>query len=176
MALEQHVSFAGTKGVDTNVHFPDLLIELVSTRPGVFAEAIETYSDLRSLIIRVVHEEFCRRASLQSSEKYTSGEKAVELKLRQCSSSAANQVNLPRTLLQSISVLLSIWNEKKHSKGPHFEAKTAINDFVDSLLRSDVKEDGVREEVGLASARLADSGIVAVPVEMVSVHMYVLVC
>jgi integrator complex subunit 1 len=172
VALENHLSFAEFKSIDTTRRFPDLVVELISGRPNVFAEAMDSFAELRSLIIRVVHEEFTRHVEGDADgDEFVPGE-AVILKVRRKCGTSTAETKLPMSLLKSTSVILSIWkDEASNSEQP---VSGEINELVDALLEKETEEvDDNQEErkVGLADAVMSGSigtDGTAVSVEVVS--------
>lgn len=144
-----------------DVSFPDLLISLISNRPGVLAETMSSFSELRSIVLRVVRAEFGMIGEPSNGESSTSN--TVRLKLRKASSFNYDVVRVPLALLLSTCVLLSIWEDA--------ERRLSIDELVDALLRSKVDEE---EDIGLASATIADSSLPALTVESVRGPLFVL--
>ena len=169
MALEKHLSFAETKSIAIDLRFPDLVAELVSTRPSVFADALDSFPDLRSLVCRVIHGEFLLHAKASGSADGDNGSfKHEDLVLlrRVGAVDGSSEMHLPLRVLSSISVLLSVWQDEVENDA---DTKHAVQELVDSILLSDTK----REEEnalggGLASAVFLDSKLPAVSVESVS--------
>lgn len=157
MALEEHLKFAETNGVDTGMKFSDRLIDLIASRPFVLADAINTFSDLRSLVVRVVHAEFAHYSNVDESSGDMESAKMVRLTPRQNQRLRKNSVVMPLTLLLSVTVLLSIWNAA--------EGNPAIEELVDELLQNDVEDDC--GDQGLASAVTVVGEQAAVTVESV---------
>lgn len=170
LALEQHVAFAKSHGVDSELQFPELLVELISKRPSVFAEAIDSFADLRSVVIRIIHGAFSTHR-LNGEEPTSTNGDVVRLTLEREPSSSNNTdtvvIGLPHTLLQATSVLLSIWKDTANEVVPD-ETASAVKDLVDALLRNDVPDVNSKGDVGLASAIHCGSGAAAVSVELVS--------
>jgi hypothetical protein len=172
MALEKHIAFAETHEIEVEWNFPTLLVRLISSRPGVYAEAMDTFSDLRSLAIRVAHDEFSRCAKQQATSGDDGGPDGVVIvKLLPTSYLKTEEVKLPLPLLKSISVLLSIWKDHDDQGDKDTAGADAVNELVGSLMRSSTEEGSEVLEsnsVGLASAVMADSSLKAVSVESVS--------
>lgn len=164
MALERHISFAEQHGVPIEQNFPELLTHLVSTRPSVCAEAMDAYSNLRSLALRVLHADFSWHAKVKddSSDKRSSA--AVVMRVYE-SSLHYGELELPLSLLQSVSVVLSIWKDQ-HAEGSH-ETAILVQELADALLRPD-NDDKFVDGRGLASAKLLEGCTAAVSVESVS--------
>lgn len=170
MALEKHIAFAKTHQIKVETtSFSRLLVKLISNRQSVYAETMDTFTELRSTAIRVTHEEFVRCGKNQLDETETAG--VVEMKLFPSSFLQTEEVKLPLFLLQSISVLLSIWKDHTNGEGRDETASGAVDDLVGSLMRSSEEEGTeLREDdsVGLAGAKMADSSSAAVTIESVS--------
>jgi len=172
MALKEHLAFAESKSIDTGLKFPELVVELVSTRPSVFAEAIDSFPELRSLIVQTVHSEFFRHTSESLKECNNNKQNMVILKPRETVSVPSSELCLPLPVILSISVVLSTWVELPAS-GIDEKTNSEINALIDALMRIDVKEDESDNDVGLASAVLVDSGAPAISVE--SVRLFYLI-
>jgi hypothetical protein len=173
MALEKHIGFAERHKIEVEWNFSTLLVRLISSRPGVYAEAMDTFSDLRSLAIRVAHDEFSRCAKQEATEDEGGSDGVVIVKLFPTSFLMTEEVKLPLSLLKSISVLLSIWKDHDDQGDKDTAGAGAVNELVGSLMRSSTEEgSGVLESntVGLASAVMADSSLKAVSVESVSLQ------
>ena len=141
------------------------------------------FPDLRSLAIRVVRDEFdafLKRAS-KSAPIEAGGDSAVLITIRQSLSSECDEeyilVALPLALLQSASVMLSIWRDEESVDSANAsgdkEDRVAVEELVRMLMRHPEHEkdndDGEAEYLdGLASARYSGSGKNAIPVESVS--------
>lgn len=168
VALEKHIVFSEQNEVQVDLPFAELLVRLISNRPSIFAAAMDSYSDMRSLSVRVLYSNFAEKAKKRPEEMVDSTDSpAVVMKLFKTLQHEGGTVHLPLNLLQSICVVLSIWKERDAQEDD--AVKTAVNDFVGALLRPD--EDHNDEGCGLASARMRDDGVVeAVPVESVSVY------
>jgi hypothetical protein len=178
MALEKHIAFAETHEIEVEWIFSSLLVHLISSRPSVYAEAMDSFSDLRSLAIRVAHDAFVRCGKSQSIGDGTeTGSVVVVVKPFPSSFLQTQQLKLPLALLQSISVLLSIWKDEKDVGARDNSASGAINDLVGSLMRSSAEEGTEVQEdssIGLAGAKIEDSNSAAVTVESVSCTQYFL--
>jgi hypothetical protein len=173
LALEKLTKFAMDKEIPGQWDFPSMLIRLISNRPTVFAATMGSFPDLRSLAIRVVHDEFSRHVEQPSDNSKVDSESGVEITLccepSSDSKDQAVQATLPLSLLKSSCVLLSIWLE-----GDKDDVDSrAVGDLVRMLMRPQEAENGdesgENKVDGLASARIADSGKSAIPVESVSV-------
>ena len=171
MALEKHIEFAETHNIEVEWDFSTLLVRLISSRPGVYAEAMDTFSDLRSLAIRVAHDEFSRCAKQDARGDEGGPDGVVIVKLFPTSFLKTEEVKLSLSLLKSISVLLSIWKDHDDQGDKDTTGAGAVNELVGSLMRSSTEEGSEVLEnysVGLASAVMADSSLKAVSVESVS--------
>jgi len=165
MALEEHLEFAVSKSIETGLKFPVMIVELVSSRPTVFADAMESFPDLRSLVIHAVHSEFVRHAKAGAKDKEAKVKDAVILKPRNTISGEKSAIHLPLSVLLSISVVLSTWRDSMDDR----ESAIAVDSLVDALMRNDTKDnEDDCGDAGLASAVIADSNLVAVSLESVS--------
>jgi hypothetical protein len=164
LALEKHLDFAKERGIELGQSFPSLLACLVSSRPGVFSDALGCFPEMRSLAIQALHRYFldCVNQAVSASDLRDD----VEIVL--CGSKWQNKmVKLPLQLLQSLSVLLNIWDDDGElSKST--SSRSAVWDIVDSILVCDENRHEVDEARGLAGARLVESDSVAITCESVS--------
>jgi hypothetical protein len=147
--------------------FPDLLVKLISSRPGVYAEAMDSFVDLRALIVRVIQTEFERYQQRKENDEEADSQ-TVSIKLN-----GSHKTHLPLQLLRSCCVLLSIWKETNdRSASAESVADTSIDGLVDALLqKDDICIGNVRSGVGstgLASATMCQSGVSVASVESVS--------
>jgi hypothetical protein len=174
LALERLMQLAMGGKNPNELNFSSFLTGLISDRPTIFASAISTYPDLRSLTVRVVYELLISYTEEKKSDPSTSlnnvsQDQSVLLNLSPKDSSSGEssmKIELPLSLLQSISVLLSTWVEdslKTEAKECN-TGQTKILEIVEMLLSQNGKE----SLSGLASARFATSEISALPVESVS--------
>eukprot|EP00980_Cylindrotheca_fusiformis_P019890 scaffold7000_cov132-Cylindrotheca_fusiformis.AAC.3 len=171
LALEQLTTFAKENSVGGNWDFPLMLIDLISKRPTVLAATMSSFPDLRSMAIRIVHEEFNSYVALSPKNGKLKEETTVQIKLL-CgisipddSNCQAVHVSLPWSLLESACVLLSIWLDDDEKGSENKKAR----DLVRMLMRQQDNggsESSDSDDVdGLASARLAGSENSVVPVE-----------
>jgi len=164
VALEKHIAFAEQNDMQVERKFSELLIRLISNRPSVFAAAMDSYSDLRSLSVRVLHSIFTE--NVKRTDDAVESMPVVAIKLFKTRVHEGGMVELPLTLLQSMCVVLSIW--KDGGSEDEIDVVSAIEDFATALLRPD-SDDHADVDTGLASAKVRDDGVVeAVPVESVS--------
>lgn len=171
LALHKIKKFTVANNILEDWNFASLLIELVSRRPTVFAAALSSYVNLRSLAIRVVVEEF--RIYVEKKSPATASENTM-VNISLCDSShdgrdgAPTEVQMPLALLQSSCVLLSIWSEdEKNDKD-----SACIEGLVAMLMKSRDSEESNNSETngmggveGLASAKLLKTQKSAIPVE-----------
>jgi hypothetical protein len=126
----------------------------------VCAEAIDSSSNLRSLVVRVLYGEFNRHA--EEGDSKSSQRQLVVLRTYTASTDDQTK-HLPLSLLKSLSVLLSIWkDENAIDEG----AAASVKSLVDSLLHPENCEEKATTR-GLAFAVELESGTNAVPVEFV---------
>ena len=156
------------------------MVELISNRPSEFAEAMDAFTDLLSLAIRVVNGELSRHAENSTKEKSslcdeldTNNVAVMKLNGTSFGAPAGGKVVLPLSLLETTAVILSIWRSK--SENADDEERTvvsAVNDLVNAMMRSssdegeDFDED---DDTGLAGAKRLDSEVTALSVESVSI-------
>lgn len=162
MALEQHVTFAENNDIPVQLQYAEFLIELICSRPTACAEAMEGSSTLRSLIIRVVHSEFTR----QIGYTHATVQDRTSVTIRLYGSPLEDQTSfLQLSMLQSLSVILSIWkggdDDDDHMSAIH------VKYLSDALLHPDNLDQSACV-CGLASAMLIDSKEAAMSVESVS--------
>lgn len=169
LALERLAKYAEKQGISTGFSFPSLLIDLISSRPTVFAATMGSFHDLRSLAIAVVHGEFQKYSTPPEVENLNDSQRLCEVVLS-CQppgfeDNSPLKVTLPLSLLESSCVLLSIWHESsKDASG-----NNAVAGLVRMLMRSTATGSNSSEEsLGLASAKLTASTRAAIPVESVS--------
>lgn len=166
LALHKIESFSMANNLLGDWKFTSLLIELLSRRPTVFAGALSSYVDLRSLAIQVVSEEFQLYVEKKDVSD-TSEDTVVDISLH-AKDGVLTQVQMPLALLQSSCVLLSIWSEDKKND----RDSVYIEDLVTILMKSRESEensitqtDEVEDIGGLASAKCVKTKRSAVPVE-----------
>jgi hypothetical protein len=169
LALERHFQFTVDNQVTIDVSFADRLFYLVSSRPGICAEAMDTFMDLWGMVTRVAALEFscCVDASLRTRSALSRVDVIVTL----ANIERNVRVKMSIAMLQSICVCLSVW--KDHVSHMSSELLANLNCLADALLISDVKN---HDETGLCSARLLEDDSYAVTVESVSSILYRYVC
>ncbi|CAJ1967202.1 unnamed protein product [Cylindrotheca closterium] len=170
LALEQLTAFANNAEIPGDWDFAAILVKLISSRPTVLAASMSSFPDLRSTAIRIVHDEFNANVKSPSIIDTENDDSNVEIKLH-CGPDTADDTSkgvvdavLPRALLQSSCVLLSIWLDDQKDT----EENRAVRDLVKMLMepREGVSESSsLDDKDGLASARAANTGKSAVPVE-----------
>ena len=136
LALEHIIGFAKERKVEVKRDFEPLVVDLISRRPGVFAEAIDIYSDLRVRLVCVLHGQFV--SFVQNSNVAIDLEKAIEVTLYS-SGALEKTVKLPLSLVRSISVLLSVWKDEYKHDEP--ESANAVEYLISSLLRENDVDD-----------------------------------
>lgn len=165
VALEYHHKFAESKSIETERKFPDLVIELISRRPYVFAEAMDSFSELRSLVIRVVREEFCKQIDGSVVDPGQHRNDMVSLRIRAKVGADFKDTKLQFQLLKSIAVLLSTWKDEGNDCDV---SASSIHELVDALLRAE--DDDTTDQAqgfGLAGAVMAGTSVAAASAEMV---------
>jgi hypothetical protein len=167
MALEKNIVFAQERKIEIGRSFASLVVELISRRPNVFADALDSFSELRSLAVRFVHDEFVRCATADVGED--DGVVTVEITLYHGTVANWKTVVLPLAIVRSTSVLLSIWKDEYRNHEP--DATNAVDSLVSSIMRTDRGENGT--VAGLADSNAVSEQSDAVSVELVSEGMRV---
>jgi hypothetical protein len=175
-ALERYIAFAESSDLKLHVSFGSLLVQLISSRPSVYAEALDAYAELRGLVTRVLYDVFFRYTE-ENANMSDSDQKRescfVVIYLFETPGRIEARVKLPLALLQSVSVLLSIWRDETIRGGA--ETSAAINNLADALLRKEC--DRCQECCqGLCSARYEIGGKAAVAVESVRKNFVMILC
>jgi len=171
LALNKLTKFATENEVPGDWNFASLFIDLVSGRPTIFAAALSSFVDLRSLAIQVVVEEF--KVYVENGNRKTKSENTmVDVKLCHSSQNGTNgeseHVQMPLALLQSSCVLLSIWSadEEKNNDSACIEELVAI--LMNSRDSDEINHDDsntIDNVRGLASAKFLTTQESAIPVE-----------
>lgn len=166
LALQKHFQFAKDKKIHMDVSFADRLFYLVSSRPGICAEAMDSFPDLWGMITGVAAVEFLFRVDPSLTTQSTLS--SVDVIVTLANNEHRIRIKLSTTMLQSICVCLSVWKDQESNMSSELLAN--LNSLADALLISDfIKQD----EGGLSSARLLGDKTYAVTVESVSVIFYV---
>ncbi len=170
LALRKITRFAEENEVLGDWKFAPLLINLISRRPTVFAGALTSYEDLRSLSIEVVSGEF-ESYSEKKDITTENGDIMVNISLRYVAQDGmtgeTKKVQMPLALLQSSCVLLSIWSEDEKNDAD----SNHIRGLAGKLMQSRESEGSTVNEMddnnveGLASATLLETQTSAMPVE-----------
>lgn len=177
LALEQLIGFAKREQIAGDWDFAAMLVKLISSRPTVLAASMSSFPDLRSTAIRIVHDEFkahVKNPSMSDEEK-TDSDVMIKLHCGPVEADEASKgvvdVVLPRTLLESSCVLLSIWLDDQKET----DENRAVRELVKMLMepREGASESASPDDKldGLASARAATTGKSVVPVESVSAQI-----
>eukprot|EP00934_Nitzschia_sp_Nitz4_P006870 Nitzschia sp. Nitz4//scaffold142_size57810//11162//17644//NITZ4_006492-RA/size57810-augustus-gene-0.32-mRNA-1//-1//CDS//3329536379//6860//frame0 len=147
--------------MDTDVSgfdFPTLLVDLISSRPTVFASTMDLFADLRDLALDVVHGEFVK----EKVEAQDACDLILCCKPPGFEEGEALKVSLPLALLESACVLLSISQDDAEANG----GKSAVVGLVRMLMKTANEDKSCEEKpLGLASAKFASTGNDAIPVE-----------
>jgi integrator complex subunit 1 len=170
LALRRLTYFAQNKGVTGSCEFAAFFIHLISRRPNVFALAFSSFSNLCSLAVTTIFEEY--KIIIAESGRRSRTEDSVMVDISLCYNPSDENGNIPikkslsLSLLKASCVLLSIWC----SEGKNEKEAAAIEGLVHMLLTPLDTSNGTegsmtREMVGLASARLLDTDDSVVPVE-----------
>lgn len=168
MALQDYILFAEKNGISVLHRFPLLLSLLVSQRPNVYAEAIDSFSDFRSLVVKVIHDEICGDSEPSTTTETLEGSHVVSIKLKSKSNKEIVSKTLSGSLLQTTCILLSVWSSGAQSED---EDTSCIDSLVDSLMPT---SDGAETQtntaiVGLASAKHVGNNEIAMTVDSVSI-------
>jgi hypothetical protein len=158
MALQQHIIFATRHHISVQQRFPELLFRLLSSRPDVCSDALDSFPDFLALAMNVLHSEFFDYAKGKTSK----ADLALGVTTTICIHNALQHYGdfqLPLSLLQAICVVLGIYHV-------HSCIDDAAADLALALLR-DVEADA-DDKTGLASAMVLESGTPAISVEWVS--------
>ncbi len=152
------MEYSEKNGVDVSFQFADLVVDLISKRPSVLAEAIDSYTDLRSIIIKVIFEEFSTRVQ-------TSDEFKITHSFDQSIVAADHLQGIPLSLVQSISVFLSLWkDEYRTAEG---DSSKYIEYLADALLHQHAeceKEEDI--DVRFVDTKTSFKKNITVPVEL----------
>ena len=149
--------YAQQCGIFVERNFCDLLVRLISNRPSAFAAAMESFSDLRSLSVRVLFSSFVEKTG--RAEYVFDSMHSVAIKLFEGEQGKGGTVHVPLTLLQSICVVLSVWKDSDSEDDK--DVSEAVETFVRALLRPD-DENHNDVDCGLASAKTENGGAIAV--------------
>jgi len=155
IALEQFISFAEEKNIKIAWQFPALIVDLISRRPSVYAEAIDAFTDLRSLAISIIHDEFALYTQYSAEAGHTDMDDTF-----------------PLALIRSTSVLLSIWrDEYMHTDQT---STVYVENLVTSLMRTNAS--GIEDLNGHIAPRSGTKGSPKsnnlVSVELVRTRLY----
>ena len=137
-SLQKHVEFAAFNKIDVRYQFPEILTQLICTRPLVCVEAMDSNTQFFELAIHALHSELINYTNaIPSSLDGNSSDSlnSNEIPLVQ------GEMKVPTLLLQSICVILSIWNDQTVSD----QSEVAVTNMANSLLyRDDMDADGTR--------------------------------
>ena len=167
VSLQQIIEYSGENAIDVSCRFADLVVELISRRPSVLAEAIDSYTDLRSITIRVVFDEFstCFRATGDSQNAEILYQSTIESSLQKRRMHEGSHERIPLPLMRSISVFLSLWKDEfRIIEG---ESSKYVDSLADALLRQNLEgenEEGI--EAGLVSTHTGPKQNISFPVEL----------
>jgi integrator complex subunit 1 len=172
MALQAHTTFAEAHDIAVGHHFPVLLSLLVSQRPNVYAEAIDSFPDFRSLVIRVISDEL--GVGRDQSNVGEVGTSYVQIKLKR-EDDRVEEKTVPAALLQTTCILLSVWSGSGQGDGKDGKL---IEELVDMLmLKTDdniSSSSSAKCSFGLASAVFVVNNDMAMTVD--SVREYSSLC
>ena len=140
MALRDVLNFAESKGVPAKLDLETLLVDLISSRPGVLAEAIDAYSDLRDVTAEVLHTQFISVLKNGETTQTTTPFVMITVHVETLSNGGRRLVKIPLPLIRAVSVLLSLWKDQFNEENS--EISTYVKNFVSSILRDEVDKEG----------------------------------
>ena len=133
MSLQKHIDFASSHKVDIRYQFPVILTQLLCTRPHVCVDAMDSNVQFFDLAINTLCSEISSYAKGNPSSFI--GNSNVSLILYKIPS-VEEKINVPLQLLQSLCVVLSMWNDQIVSS----ESKNAIKYIADAVLQQGDRE------------------------------------
>ncbi|GAX12642.1 hypothetical protein FisN_13Lh110 [Fistulifera solaris] len=158
VSLQQIIEYSEKNVIDVSFRFADLVVDLISKRPSVLAEAIDSYTDLRSIIIKVIFEEFSTRVQTSDESKITQDfdQSMVDRDYIQ---------GISLSLVQSISVFLSLWKDEfRTAEG---DSSKYIDYLADALLHQHSEGDNEKDvDVLLDDTKTSLKKNITVPVEL----------
>lgn len=167
MSLQRIIEYSEKNDIKVSWRYADLIVDLISRRPSVLAEAIDSFADLRSIAIKVVFDEFssCSEASDDSKVSEDPDQSMIELKLVRGGMIGERLVRIPLPLVRSISVFLSLWKDEFRSiEG---DSSKYVDALTDALLCQNAEgEEDENRDTGLVSAKTDSKQGTAVPVEL----------
>jgi hypothetical protein len=126
---------------------------------------MDSFSELRLLAVRVLFTEFSRLIDTKTEVSTTAGYPYISIQLYKTYLKESGEVTITQTLLQALTVILSIWRDKEDTS-PH-DLTDKFHILANALLCEDNAEEST-ENIGLGSARMLTCGREAVSVETVS--------
>ena len=169
LALKEHIHFAKENHLGQNTKFSDLLTGLIAKRQSVYAEAFDTFGELRELAVSVIHNEIISLA--EAGKPMGEAISEVEASFAKLGLNVGGKdmdIRVSLDLLKSSCVLLSICTlpdaVDKGAKG------TAVEELVRLLLDPDHGENASGHVKGLAGSHIIVNEInePAIAVESVS--------
>ena len=169
LALKEHIHFAKENHLGQNTKFSDLLTGLIAKRQSVYAEAFDTFGELRELAVSVIHNEIISLA--EAGKPMGEAISEVEASFAKLGLNVGGKdmdITVSLDLLKSSCVLLSICTlpdaVDKGAKG------TAVEELVRLLLDPDHGENASGHVKGLAGSHIIVNEInePAIAVESVS--------
>ncbi|KAG7347840.1 DUF3677 domain containing protein [Nitzschia inconspicua] len=170
LALHKLTTFAKCKKIAGKWDFGTVLMNLMSRRPAVFASALICFTNLCSLVVKTIFEEYKMEILGPNSREGSGGHGETEFTL--CSNPFGSndgdraKARVPLDLLKSSCVILSVWMTGDSNS----EDAKMINGLANMLLLSldacTISDDGSAKVLsGLASAKSVDTEETIVPVE-----------
>jgi hypothetical protein len=160
MSLHKHIEFAESHKIDIQHQFPVILTRLICTRSLICMEAMDSNVEFFDLAAKALHAELSNYAMTNPS---MAGDSIVTPPSYK-SSIINGEMKLPLRLLQSLCVVLSIWNNQNVS----YESKNAIRNIADAMLHRE--ENAIDDSKGLAGVILVGGGRSLISLENVSIH------
>lgn len=133
MSLQQHMRFADSHKIDMRYQFPVILTRLICTRPLICMEAMDSNVEFLDLATNSLHAELSNYVKTNHS---TADGDSIVTPHPYKSTIVYGEMKVPLRLLQSLCVVLSIWNYQNVCD----ESKNAIGSIADALLHRDENE------------------------------------
>ena len=172
LSLDRYIRFAAEHDVKGSWDFPSILCSLVSRRHAVFSGAMERFTDVKTMSIKVIHSEFKSYLATNRENEIPDGDLAVgfspcSLDVDLAGEESNKRVIIPLSLLESTCVLLSTW--KAVGTAAEEDSNRLINELANIMMHpyevnQDVSAQPAKNE-GAISAVLNDSGKPAVAVD-----------
>jgi integrator complex subunit 1 len=173
LALHKINTFALDNALAGDWNFASMVVALISRRPTVFAAALSSFSDLCSLAIHAVLDEFKFYIEKSRDDEISQTRFMVQISLFRIPFEVKGvegrhtKTVLPLALLQSSCVLLSIWSGDSQNATDITLIEGLLKMLMEARGSSSIDDDEevVDEIGGLASAIFVDSQKSAISVE-----------